>query len=117
MALATKADILAAIDWDFDEFEVEKWGNVRIRALSAGERLEIVKQFGEGKLTNENAFAFFAWLIAKSMVDEDGQLLFDPDKDIDLIQSRNWNRLQFVADRIMAFNGMTPDAAKELSKN
>jgi len=117
MALARKSDILAAMDWDFDEFEVDKWGTVRIRALSAGERLDIVRQFGEGKLTNENAFAFFARLIALSMVDEEGNLLFDPDKDIDAIQSRNWNRLQFVADRIMIFNGMTSDAPKELSKN
>jgi hypothetical protein len=117
MGLATKAEILSAQDWDYDEFDVEKWGRVRIRALSAAERLAIVRQFGDDTISNEHAFVFFARLIASSMVDENGELLFDPDKDIEALQGRSWSKLQFMAERIMAFNGMTPEANKELSKN
>jgi hypothetical protein len=119
MTLVGKQDILAAIDWDFDEFEVPKWGTVRIRALTAGERLELVKQFGGGNLTNEDAFAFFTRLIAMSLVDAAGSQLFDAANadDVAALQTRNWSRLQFVADRIMAFNGMGGEAAKELEKN
>lgn len=119
MGLVSKTGILAALDWDFDEFEVPKWGTVRIRALTAGERLELVKQFGSGQLTNEDAFDFFTRLIAMSLVDENGKQLFDPTNVVDMqaLQTRNWNRLQFVADKIMAFNGMEPDEVKELEKN
>ena len=119
MALVNKAGILSALDWDFDEFDVPKWGTVRIRALTAGERLELVKQFGGGQLTNEDAFDFFTRLIAMSLVDDNGQQLFDPANVVDTqaLQTRNWNRLQFVADKIMAFNGMASDAVKDLEKN
>lgn len=117
MTLATREQILSAQDWDYEEFEVPKWGRVRIRALSAGERLQLVTEFGSGQLTNEQAFAFFTRLIAQSLVDETGRQLFDTAEDIPSLQTRSWQRLQFVADRIMAFNGMTQEDGKELEKN
>lgn len=119
MTLATRNEILNAIDWDFDEFDVPKWGTVRIKALSAAERLALVKQFGGGSLGNDEAFAFFTRLIALSLVDANGKLLFDPEnpEDVVALQTRNWGRLEHVANRIMAFNGMSGEAEKELGKN
>jgi hypothetical protein len=34
-----------------------------------------------------------------------------------MLLSKDWNTLQLVAQRIMAFNGMTPSETKELEKN
>lgn len=106
MGLATKQQILESCDWDFDEFDVEKWGRVRIRALSAKERLDLVGEFGSGGLSNDQAAGFFCKLIALAVVDEANRQVFDMNGDIEKLKSRNWNRLQFVADRIMEFNGM-----------
>ena len=43
MGFATKQSILDVIDWDYEDFEVPNWGTVRIRALSAAERLELAR--------------------------------------------------------------------------
>lgn len=117
--ISNKAAILSAIDWDFEEFEVPKWGTIRIRALSAAERLQLVRDFGNGDLDSEQAFAFFARLVGMSLVDEEGKQLFDPGNtaDMDDLLSRNWNRLQMVAERILLFNGMGSESAQELEKN
>jgi hypothetical protein len=106
MSLATKQSILASQDWDSEEFEVPKWGTLRIRALSAMERLNLVREFNNGQVTNEQAFGFFVRLIAMSVVDADGNQMFDMNGDLEALQTRSWQRLQFVADRIMQFNGM-----------
>lgn len=106
MGLASKEQIFAAQDWDCEEFEVEKWGTIRIRALTARERLDLVKQFGNGSLTNDDAFEFFTRLIVQSVIDVDGKPLFDSEQDMELLQNKSWPKLQAVADRIMEFNGM-----------
>ena len=59
MGLVNKAGILSALDWDFDEFDVPKWGTVRIRALTAGERLELVLYDGSVVMTNAAGRAIF----------------------------------------------------------
>jgi hypothetical protein len=115
MSLATKQGILTAQDWDSEEFEVPKWGTLRIRALSAMERLNLVREFNAGQVSNEQAFGFFVRLIAMSVVDSEGRQMFDLNGDLEALQTRSWQRLQFVADRIMQFNGMTSgneDSAK-----
>lgn len=115
MSLATKQTVLAVQDWDSEEFEVPFWGTIRIRALSAMERIILVREFDAGKLKNEQAFGFFAKLIAMSIVNEDGTQMFDMSGDLELLQSRSWARLEEVADRIMQFNGMTK--TEDVEKN
>jgi hypothetical protein len=117
MSLATKQAILASQDWDSEEFEVQKWGTVRIRALSALERLNLVREFNAGQVTNEKAFEFFVRLIAISVIDEAGRQVFDMNGDLEALQTRSWKRLQEVADRIMVFNGMNKAAAEDDEKN
>lgn len=119
--IATKHDILASQDWDTTTFDVEKWGTVKIRSLSAKERLDLVKLAGgkDGHLANEDAMRFYATIIALSMIDDMGQPVFDAtsEDDINALQNRAWARLEEVATRIMRFNGMHSDAQEELSKN
>lgn len=116
MTLATKRSILDAIDWDYEEFDVPDWGRLRIRALSAAERLQLAREYGDGDLTPEKALRLYSWLIVLSVVDEAGHQMFD-DGDCEAIERRNWNRIQTISERIFAFNGMSSDVAKELEKN
>jgi len=118
MAVLTRDAILAAKDWDFEEFDVPKWGgSIRIRALSAGERLQLAKDAGSEHLEGDEAFRFFFKVIALSVVDDAGALMFDPSNDYEALLAKSWDTLQLVANRIMAFNGMTAETTAELEKN
>jgi hypothetical protein len=112
MSLASKEQILKSNDWDHEEFDVPKWGRIRIRALSAKERLELVQTFGDGQLKNDSACEFFCRLIALSIVDENGVQVFSADADVEALKTRNWNRLHFVAEKIMQFNGLNGETEK-----
>lgn len=105
--LSTKLEILDSHDWDTEEFEVEKWGTVRIRSLTAKERLDLVRQFGSGNLSNDEAFGFYTRLLAMSLIDGDDKPLFTTDEDMQALQNKSWPRLQSVAEHIMEFNGMS----------
>lgn len=118
MSVLGREAILAASDWAYDEFEVPKWGGMlRIRALSAGERLQLSKEATNGELEGEQAFRFFTRVIALSVVDAQNRLVFDAQADHEALLSKDWDTLTFVANRIMQFNGMGADAAEELAKN
>jgi hypothetical protein len=117
-SILTRDKIFQANDWDFDEFAVPKWaGTLRIRALSAGERLRLAQEAGGEELDGEKAFRFFARIICLSVVDADGKPLFDLERDYEPLLSRDWGTLQMVAGRIMQFNGMASEDVKELEKN
>ena len=120
-SLASKHDILTAQDWDTTTFDVEKWGTVRIRSLSAKERLDLIRLAGgaDGQLANDEAMKFYVSIIAMSLIDEAGQQIFDAanDEDIAMLQTRCWARLEHVATKIMEFNGMATDEQKEMVKN
>ena len=117
MTLASKAAIFAAQDWDCKEIDVPSWGRIKIRSLSAQERLDLAKQFSGNRLTNEEACNFFCRLIAMAVVDEDGRQVFDLEGDIQALSTRNWARLKTVADEIMSFNGMNESESKTIEKN
>lgn len=117
MGLANKESILAAIDWDYDEFDVAGWGTIRIRALSAKERLEFAADFAETEQEPRDGFRFLAQVIMASIVDENGGRVFEPGTDPELLLAKNWNRLKEVADRILAFNGMADTTVEGIEKN
>lgn len=117
-SILTREAIFKAKDWDYDEFAVPKWGGtLRIRALSAGERLRLAQEAGGEQIEGEQAFRFFAKLICLSVVDAEGEPVFDLERDYEPLLSRDWGTLQLVAQRIMAFNGMQGDDVQELAKN
>jgi hypothetical protein len=117
MGLANKESILNSIDWDYDEFDVPGWGTVRIRALSAKERLEFSQLAEEANHTQENGFVFLAKVVMASIVDENGSSVFDKNADPQQLLGKNWNRIKTVADRILKFNGMDGEAIEDLEKN
>jgi len=118
MAYATKDGIAAAHDWEVCEYDVPEWGGViRLRSLSALERLQLVKQFRDETAQNDNAFMFYATLITMSQVDEHGNQFWRLDNDTATLQSRNWNVLERVARKIMQINGMGNEEQDALEKN
>lgn len=117
MGLANKESILNCIDWDYDEFDVPGWGTVRIRALSAKERLDFATQYGSAEQDAEAGFLFLSQVVMTSIVDENGKQVFDAGTDPLLLLGKNWNRIKLVADRILEFNGMSEGMMEELEKN
>lgn len=112
----TRQQIIDAVDADYEQFEVPMWGMVRIRSLSAAERLDLAESVSEKSLTPSELFGFYAQLIAHSLVDDAGRELFDAEnvEDLRLIQDKSWNRLEEVGKRILKFNAMgTGDEGSE----
>lgn len=116
MGLANKESILSAIDWDYDEFDVPEWGTVRIRALSARERLDFAELAAQDQ-TTEAQFLFLAKVVMASIVDEHGGQVFDVGFDPLELLGKNWNRIKSVADRILKFNGMNQEEIEGTEKN
>ena len=52
-----------------------------------------------------------------SVIDNEGQQLFNDPGDVKLLRKRNWDRIQEVADRVMEFNGMSHQAVAAVAKN
>ena len=112
MGLANKESILSAIDWDYDEFDVPGWGTVRIRSLSAEERIAI----GEEHKAGVPQATITCNLIGLSLVDETGESVFSSD-DAHKLLTKNAARLELVTKRILKFNGIDVDDQQELVKN
>lgn len=117
MTLASKQAILESFDSEYKDVEVPKWGTLRIRSLTAKERLDLVSFFGSGEVANEQAVEFFCKLIAMSAVDEAGKQLFDLNGDIERLKNKSWDRLRDVANQIMEFNAMGKTGQEQVEKN
>ena len=121
MALASKHDILNCQDFKTTTIDVDCWGQVCIRELSANERVELVSiaQGKDGEVANEDATLFYTKLVAMSLVDDKGSRLFDPNNpdDLEALKTRAWQRLEHMAEKVMAFNGMSDDEQEDTAKN
>lgn len=116
MGFATMADIVSAVDWDYTTVDVAGWGTVRIRALSAQERLDMAERVADNN-GPQSLFRAAALVIALSLVDENGRQLFGPEDDPNILLTKNWSNVEKLFHAIMAFNGIADDAAEELEKN
>ncbi len=118
MALLTAAEILAADDLPTEDVEVPEWGGtVRVRALTGAERdaleASVVEQ--RGKKTKTNLKDFRAKLVARSVVNEAGQLAFS-ESDIKLLSQKNAGALDKVATVASKLSGMSEDDVEELTE-
>lgn len=116
MARSTRDQILKSKDWDTKDIQVDGWGTVGIRSLSAKERLGLATEFSGDKLTNEKATEFYVRLVHMAVIDDNGDPVFS-NGDAALLAERNWNRLETVANEIMSFNGMRETEEKAAVKN
>jgi hypothetical protein len=112
--VSTKERFFASQDYETKVLDVPKWGAMRVRELTAQERLDLVEAVSGEDLKNEEACEWFCKLIAMSAIEDDGQPIFDMNGDIQKLKQKPWRLLQDIANQIMSFNGMedTEEAAK-----
>lgn len=119
MKLLSRDMILGAVDLPSEDVDVREWGGiVRVRALTGAERdafeASIVEQ--KGKKTTFNAANMRAKLVAMSVVDENGQRLFDDD-DAQLLGKKSAAALNRVFEVAQRLSGLTQEDVEELEKN
>jgi len=123
MAFLTKAQILAAADLTTEVVPVPEWGGeVLVRSLTGAARDQYEADFllidtSRGKPTYdmdlENARAR---LVALSVVDEDGKLLFD-DADVFALGEKSAAALDRVYSTAKRISGLSDEDVEELRKN
>lgn len=115
----TKDAILKADDIQREEVAVPEWGGVvLVRGLTGKERdlLEASMIQGKGKKTSVNLENLRAKVVARSIVDESNNRIFE-DADIPALAQKSaaaLNRVYAVAQRL---SGITEEDVDELTKN
>ena len=115
----TKEQILSAQDFKTEEVEVPEWdGKVRVKSLTAKERdrFEAGMIEGRGKDRKTNLENLRARLVAKTVVDEQGNLLFS-EKDVDALGEKNAAAIDTVFAVAQRLSKLRPEDVEELTKN
>jgi hypothetical protein len=115
----TKQQILDAQDLETKEVEVPEWGGtVLVKTMTGVERdafeSSVVK--GKGKNTTVNMANIRAKLVAASIVDQDGQRLFD-DQDVQALGKKSAAALDRVFAVAQKLSKISQDDVEELAKN
>ena len=108
--------LLAPRQFKTAEFDLDGWGVVRIRELTAGQLVFLTSLNGDDQQT---AGRIYSKLGAMSLVDESGSLVFDcdDDADIDALQTKPWSALEELANTVIAFNGFGSGQVEARAKN
>ena len=108
----SKAEILAKDDVSFIEMDIPQWdGTIRFRSLTGDEAIEFGKRLDDMDAKQEAVIDLFA----TSVVDENGNKLFEP-HDIRRLRKKSWAVFLKAQNKLLEFNGYT-DAAKKAAKN
>ena len=117
MNLLSKEQFLSADDVQYEKFFVAPLkGNVRIRSISATDKDRFEQTFsGEGDIYEH----LRAHLIAMSVVDENGNLIFDSKskEDIRVIGQKSALAIDIIVERIQKLNKITNEELDEAVKN
>jgi tartrate dehydratase beta subunit/fumarate hydratase class I family protein len=117
--MLTREQILAVQDITQETVEVPEWGgSVYVRGMTGTERDAFEQKIlvQKGKKREANMDMFRAKLIAYSVCDEKGELLF-AEEDIEALGKKSASALQRIFDVAMRLSGLSPDDAEELTKN
>lgn len=107
-----RAEIDSANDLERREIEVPEWeGFVLARALSLKERKVLADE------VKGDDSSVFERLVAMSLIDRDGNLLYPKPSDLKAICSKNANVIVALGKKLVDFNGMAEEAADELEGN
>ena len=115
----SKEAILAVNDVQFEDVSVPEWGGaVRVKSLTGSERdgLEASMIEGKGKNANVNLANLRAKLVARSIVDESGDRIFE-DADIAALGRKSASALNRVYEVAQRLSGITQEDVDELTKN
>lgn len=119
VALLSKDSILAADDLPYKDVAVPEWGGaVRVRAMSGGERdaYEAMIYEIKGDNVKVNHVNARARLVALSVVDETGAMLFSVD-DVEALGKKSARALDRVYAAARKLNAISPADVEELTKN
>jgi len=114
--MLTKEQILSANDLDVEKMSIPEWGgDVYIRPLSSRDRDRWESQVATttGKITYDN---LRAKLVARSICDEQGNLLFS-DSDVEALGNKSAAAMQRIFNRLLEINTITDEDIDELAKN
>ncbi len=115
----SKEAILAVDDVHFEDVSVPEWGGmVRVKSLTGSERdgLEASMIEGKGKNANVNLANLRAKLVARSIVDGEGNRIFE-DADIAALGRKSASALNRVYEVAQRLSGITQEDVDELTKN
>lgn len=110
-ALLTRDQILAAKDIATEKVEVPEWGgSVLVRGLSGGARdtIEAIYTSADGSMNRDRFGNFRAAIVAKSIVDDDGDRVFT-DKDVEALGEKSSLALGRVFDAAMKLSALNPE--------
>ncbi len=95
------ADILGADDIEYRNLSVPEWeGDVRLRLLTAQQSVQF-----QGQLQANRKEASLA-LVRHSMVDEDGNQVFNLAADFKALQQKSMKVIRRIADECLDLNGL-----------
>lgn len=117
---AARSEIVTVPDWaDADG----NGGDVKLVALTAGERLTIIKRAtvtsaenGEPQSSVDNALLYPMLIAASARDPETGEKLF-ADGDSEAIMANDAGLVESLAMRVLTISGMTKDAQRVIAKN
>lgn len=115
----SKEDIFQVEDISVETMEVPEWGGtIRLKPMTGAEKEGFEAEFqkrqqGENKI---NTRGFRGWLISRSVVNEDGELLFSKG-DIAELSKKSAKVLEDVFEKCLEVNGIGQDAVEEIEKN
>ena len=121
MAILTKTQILTSDDLPTETVAVPEWGgDVLVRTMPGIERddfeAELVKRPKNADGTLRDMTGLKALLLSRTIVCEDGTLMFDVE-DIDALNAKSSAALNRVADVAQRLNGLTQSDVTELAGN
>ncbi len=118
--LLGKDDILKRTDFPSEDIDVPEWGGtVRVQGMSGKDRDAFEAQvviFRGGRDAGRDLRNFRARLVAKCVVDEDGNRLFT-DADIEALGELSAMALERVFEVALRLNGMSEEDVKELTED
>ena len=121
MALLSREEILRKPDRTFQEIYLQEWGGkVRIRSLTGAER-DAFEESIMGKRNKDGSREVVthnlrAKLVALTVVDEDGNLLFSPD-DVAVLGEKSAAALDQLFAAAQRLAGISRDDLGEMVKN
>lgn len=114
MTILSKAAILAAVDLKTEDVPVPEWGGtVRVASMSGKSRDEF---FGRQPNGSVQYSQFAAAILVATIVDENGQVVFD-EEDVDALRAKSPVAIERVVAVAMRLNGIGPNATEEAEKN
>ena len=116
----SKDDILNCNDLELESLEIPEWKNkesgdqtIFIKSL---EDAVIKKCYSQNKTKGDN-YNIDLDLIALSVCDENGNLIFDNKKDIPALGKKNNAVIRRIVKRILDINGLAEEGQREIEKN